>query len=223
MRILVVEDEIRLAELIVRYLGECGYTAQARHDGEAGLRAARDPRLDAAVVDVMLPGMDGTELCARLRQEGNDLPLLLLTARGTVPERIAGLDAGADDYLVKPFAMDELHARLRAVTRRRPPATGLLAVQDLVLDLERHRAWRAGAELDLSRREFAILRVLMEEPGRVIGRARLLQEVWDGEPDIRSNAIDVHISRLRAKVDRPFGRASISTLRGVGYRLETSA
>ncbi|MFG2114489.1 response regulator transcription factor [Streptomyces sp. NPDC048718] len=223
MHILVVEDETRLAELIVRYLRECGHTAEARHDGPTGLQAARDPRLDAAVVDVMLPGLEGTELCARLRGEGSDLPIVLLTARGTVPERIAGLDAGADDYLVKPFAMDELHARLRAVARRRPPATGRLTVGDLVLDPEQQRAWRAGVELDLSRREFAVLRVLMEHPGRVVGRHRLLEEVWDGEPDIRSNAIDVHISKLRAKVDRPFGRATITTLRGLGYRLETGS
>ncbi|QTZ90062.1 response regulator transcription factor [Streptomyces auratus] len=221
MHFLVVEDEVKLADLIVRYLRESGHTAESRHDGPGGLDAARDPRVDAVVLDVMLPGMDGVEVCRTLRREGNDVPIVLLTARGAISERVAGLDAGADDYLVKPFAMEELHARLRTVSRRRPALTGRLAAGDLVLDPEQRRAWRAGAELDLSRREFAVLEVLMDNAGRVVSRARLLDEVWDGEVDPRSNAIDVHISKLRAKIDKAFGRSSITTLRGTGYRLET--
>ncbi|MFD5734609.1 response regulator transcription factor [Streptomyces sioyaensis] len=221
MHFLVVEDEVKLADLIVRYLCESGHTAESRHDGLGGLDAARDPRVDAVVLDVMLPGMDGVEVCRTLRREGNDVPIVLLTARGAISERVAGLDAGADDYLVKPFAMEELHARLRTISRRRPALTGRLAAGDLVLDSEQRRAWRAGAELDLSRREFAVLEVLMDNAGRVVSRARLLDEVWDGEVDPRSNAIDVHISKLRAKIDKAFGRSSITTLRGTGYRLET--
>ncbi|WP_086708083.1 response regulator transcription factor [Streptomyces antimycoticus] len=221
MHYLVVEDETRLAELIVRYLRESGHAAEARHDGPAGLEAARAPGIDAVVLDVMLPGMDGAEVCRTLRREGNDVPIVLLTARGAISERVAGLDAGADDYLVKPFAMEELLARLRAISRRRPATGGRLEAGDLVLDSEQQRAWRAGVELELSRREFAVLEVLMDNAGRVVSRARLLDEVWDGEADPRSNAIDVHISKLRAKIDKAFGQSSITTLRGTGYRLDT--
>ncbi|MER6633177.1 response regulator transcription factor [Streptomyces sp. NPDC000987] len=222
MHYLVVDDETRLTDLVVRYLGESGHSAEGRHDGPAGLAAARDPRVDAVVLDVMLPGMDGVEVCRTLRAEGIDVPVILLTARGAISERVAGLDAGADDYVVKPFAMEELMARLRALSRRRPDSSGRLRVGDLVLDPEQQRAWRADTELDLSRREFDVLRVLMENAGRVVTRHLLLDEVWDGETDLRSNAIDVHVSKVRAKVDRAFGRTTITTLRGRGYRLETA-
>ncbi|MFD0035184.1 response regulator transcription factor [Streptomyces sp. NPDC055059] len=219
---LVVEDEVRLAGLIVQYLRESGHTAEGRYDGPSGLDAARDPRVDAVVMDVMLPGMDGVEVCRTLRREGNDVPLVLLTARSAITERVAGLDAGADDYLVKPFALEELSARLRAISRRRPALGGArLEVGDLVLDPDERRAWRAGIELDLSRREFAVLEILMENAGWVVSRTRLLEEAWDGEADLTSNSVDVHISKLRAKIDKPFGRDTITTLRGTGYRLET--
>ncbi|MFF1569353.1 response regulator transcription factor [Streptomyces sp. NPDC058293] len=219
---LVVEDEVRLADLIVQYLRESGHTAEGRYDGPSGLDAARDPRVDAVVMDVMLPGMDGVEVCRTLRREGNDVPLVLLTARSAITERVAGLDAGADDYLVKPFALEELSARLRAISRRRPALGGArLEVGDLVLDPDERRAWRAGIELDLSRREFAVLEILMENAGWVVSRTRLLEEAWDGEADLTSNSVDVHISKLRAKIDKPFGRDTITTLRGTGYRLET--
>ncbi|MGW5475365.1 response regulator transcription factor [Streptomyces sp. NPDC004008] len=221
MHFLVVDDETRLVELVVRYLQESGHNAQGRHDGPSGLEAARDPRVDAVVLDVMLPGIDGIEVCRTLRREGIDVPVILLTARSAVSERVAGLDAGADDYVVKPFALEELHARLRAISRRRTDSEGRLEVSDLVLDPERRRAWRSGTELRLSRREFAVLQVLMSNAGKVVSRLRLLDEVWDGETDLRSNAIDVHVSKVRAKVDRAFGRTSITTLRGEGYRLET--
>ncbi|MEV5009102.1 response regulator transcription factor [Streptomyces sp. NPDC093064] len=220
MHFLVVDDETRLVELVVRYLQESGHSAEGRHDGPSGLEAARDPRVDAVVLDVMLPGTDGVEVCRTLRSEGIDVPVILLTARGAVSERVAGLDAGADDYVVKPFALEELHARLRAISRRRTDSEGRLEVGDLVLDPERRRAWRASTELELSQREFAILHVLMRNAGKVVSRLRLLDEVWDGETDLRSNAIDVHVSKVRAKIDRAFGRASITTLRGEGYRLE---
>jgi len=218
---LVVEDEVRLADLIVQYLSESGHTAEARHDGPGGLEAARDPRVDAIVMDVMLPGMDGVQVCRTLRREANDVPVVLLTARSAISERVAGLDAGADDYLLKPFALEELSARLRAISRRRPALSGRLEVGDLVLDTDERRAWRAGVELDLSRREFAVLEILMENAGWVVSRTRLLEEAWDGEADLQSNSVDVHISKLRSKIDKPFGRDSITTLRGTGYRLET--
>jgi two-component system OmpR family response regulator len=221
VHILVVEDEVRLAGLIIQYLSESGHTAEARHDGPSGLDAARDPRVDAVIMDVMLPGMNGVEACRTLRREANDVPVVLLTARSAIKERVAGLDAGADDYLVKPFAMEELSARLRAVARRRPSLGTRLEVGDLVLDPDEQRAWRAGIELDLSRREFAVLQILMENPGWAVSRTRLLEEAWDGEADLNSNSVDVHISKLRAKIDKPFGRDSITTLRGTGYRLET--
>jgi DNA-binding response OmpR family regulator len=221
----VIDDEKRLVELVARYLRESGHTAEGRFDGPSGLAAAREAGVDAVVLDVMLPGMDGLEVCRTLRREGNDVPVVLLTARGAVTERVAGLDAGADDYLVKPFAMEELLARFRAVFRRRPELTpdldpGRLAVGDLVLDTDQRRAWRGESELDLSRREFDVLVVLMENAGRVVSRLTLLDEVWDGEFDARSNVIDVHVSKVRAKVDKAFDRSDITTLRGLGYRLE---
>ncbi|MEV5958250.1 response regulator transcription factor [Streptomyces sp. NPDC051987] len=222
MHYLVVDDETRLTDLAVRYLTESGHTAEGRYDGPSGLAAARDARVDAVVLDVMLPGMDGVEVCRTLRGEGIDVPVILLTARGAISERVAGLDAGADDYMVKPFAMEELLARLRAISRRRPETARRLQVGDLVLDLDQQRVWRGENELDLARREFDVLRVLMENAGCVVSRVRLLDEVWDGQTDLRSNAIDVHVSKVRAKVDRAFGRTTITTLRGRGYRLETT-
>ncbi|MGW3243175.1 response regulator transcription factor [Streptomyces sp. NPDC001070] len=222
MHYLVVDDETRLTDLVVLYLTESGHTAEGRYDGPTGLAAAHDPRVDAVVLDVMLPGLDGVEVCRTLREKGVDVPVVLLTARGAISERVAGLDAGADDYLVKPFAMEELLARLRAISRRRLDTAGRRQVGDLVLDPEQQRAWRGDIELDLSRREFDVLRVLMENAGRVVTRLRLLDEVWDGETDLRSNAIDVHVSKVRAKVDRAFDRTTITTLRGRGYRLETA-
>lgn len=222
MHYLVVDDETRLTDLVVRYLTESGHTAEGHYDGPSGLAAARAPRVDAVVLDVMLPGMDGVEVCRTLRDEGIDIPVILLTARAAISERVAGLDAGADDYLVKPFAMEELLARLRAISRRRPEHSRRLKVGDLVLDPEQQRAWRGETELDLSRREFDVLRVLMENAGRVVTRLQLLDEVWDGETDLRSNAIDVHVSKVRAKVDRAFDRTTITTLRGRGYRLEST-
>lgn len=222
MHYLVVDDETRLTDLVVRYLTESGHTAEGHYDGPSGLAAARDAGVDAVLLDVLLPGMDGVEVCRTLRGEGIDVPVILLTARGAISERVAGLDAGADDYVVKPFAMEELLARLRAISRRRPEAARQLQVGDLVLDPDQQRAWRADVELDLARREFAVLRVLMENAGRVVSRLQLLDEVWDGETDLRSNAIDVHVSKVRAKVDRAFDRTTITTLRGRGYRLETA-
>jgi DNA-binding response OmpR family regulator len=222
VHVVVVEDEPRLVELIGSYLGEQGVTTTLCHDGPTGLQAARRPDVDAIVLDLMLPGMSGTELCHRLRADGYDVPVLMLTARGTVPERVAGLEAGADDYLVKPFALEELYARLKAVWRRHgSEPDSRLTAGDVVLDREQQRVWVSGAEVPLSRREFAMLLSLMEHRGRVVTRDRLFDDVWSDEVDIRSNALDVHVSRLRNRLAGS-RLVTIATVRGVGYRLEAS-
>ncbi len=220
MHVVVVDDERRMVELVAGYLADRGITTTTAYDGPAGLQAARDPAVDAVVLDLMLPGMTGTEVCERLRAEGNDVPVLMLTARGTVPERVAGLESGADDYLVKPFALEELLARLRAIARRRAADDGhRLVVGDVVLDPLEQRVHVAGNEVTMTRRELAMLTSLMENSGHVVSRARLFDDVWRDEVDIASNSLDVHMSRLRARLE---GSASVTirTLRGVGYRLE---
>jgi DNA-binding response OmpR family regulator len=219
--VLVVDDEERLVALVRDYLGGLGATTDGCHDGLTALDAARRPYVDAVVLDLMLPGRSGVEVCRELRAEGNDVPILMLTARGTVPERVAGLEAGADDYLVKPFALEELAARLKALLRRRdPPDDGdRLVVGDVVADVGARRVWVAGDECALSRREFDLLRALLERSGRAATRDRLFAEVWADEVDINSNALDVHVSRLRARMAGS-RQVRITTLRGVGYRLE---
>jgi two-component system, OmpR family, response regulator len=219
MHVVVVDDEKRMVELVASYLGDHQVTTTAAHDGPTGLAAARQPDVDAVVLDLMLPGMSGIEVCKQLRREGNDVPVLMLTARGAVPERVAGLEAGADDYLVKPFALEELHARLRAIRRRiDPDADRRLVFGDVTLDPLEQRVWVAGSEITLSRREFAMLSSLLENRGHVVSRSRLYDDVWEDE-DIRSNSIDVHISRLRNRLESS-RQVTIKTLRGVGYRLE---
>ena len=220
MRVLVVEDERRLAGLLAQGLREAGHTVDVRYTGTDGLLTAATGTYDALVLDVMLPGLDGTAVCRTLREQGNRVPVLMLTARRQVPDRVAGLDAGADDYLAKPFSFDELLARLRALHRRSagPPPVEVRA-GDLVLDPARRRVFRGDTEIDLSAREFDILALLLTRAGQCLTRYQILDEVWDGETDIRSNVIDVYVATLRAKVDKPFGRHAIETLRGVGYRL----
>ena len=221
MRVLVVEDERRLADLIARGLREAGHTVDVRHTGSDGLFAASTGGYDSVVLDWMLPGLDGLTVCRRLRERGNRMPVLMLTARGQVSDRVAGLDAGADDYLPKPFSFDELLARLRALHRRTADADAAeLRAGDLILDPTRRRVFRADAEVELPAREFDILHLLMARAGQCLTRYQILDEVWDGETDLRSNVIDVYIASLRAKIDRPFGRHAIETLRGAGYRLE---
>jgi DNA-binding response OmpR family regulator len=220
VRVLVVEDERRLADLIARGLCEAGHTVDVRHTGSDGLLAATGGAYDSVVLDLMLPGLDGITVCRKLRERGSSVPVLMLTARGNVPDRVAGLDAGADDYLPKPFSFDELLARLRALHRRAADAAAAeLRAGDLVLDPARRRVFRADVELDLPAREFDILHLFMTRAGQCLTRYQILDEVWDGETDLRSNVIDVYIASLRAKVDRPFGRHAIETLRGAGYRL----
>jgi len=220
MHVVVVDDEPRMVELVCRYLEDQGIGTEGRYDGPTGLEAARQPKVDAVVLDLMLPGLSGVEVCTRLRAEGNDVPVLMLTARGAVAERVAGLESGADDYLVKPFALEELHARLRAIRRRRDADDGnRVVVGDVVLDRLEQRVWVNGEEIRLSRRELAMLTSLMENRGHVVSRSRLFDDVWADEVDISSNAIDVHMSRLRSRLEAS-QQVRITTMRGVGYRLE---
>ena len=224
MRVLVVEDERKLGELLRRGLGEEGYATDLADRGEEALWMAKAVAYDAIVLDVMLAGADGFEICRQMRGSGVWSPVLMLTARDAVDDRVNGLDAGADDYLAKPFAFEELLARLRALTRRapqeRPP---VLEVDDLRLDPAAHRAWRGDQELDLSAKEFALLELFMRRPGLTLSRTQLLDGAWDMAFESRSNVVDVYVRYLREKIDRPFGRDSIETIRGVGYRLRAEA
>jgi two-component system OmpR family response regulator len=222
MRVLVVEDERKLGELLGRGLLEEGYATDVADRGEEALWMARAVPYDAIVLDVMLPGADGFSICRRLRSEGIWTPVLMLTARDSVDDRVSGLDAGADDYLTKPFAFEELLARLRALTRRTPvERPSVLQVGNLRLDPAAHRAWRGARELDLSAKEFTLLELFMRRPGLTLTRTQLLDGAWDLAFESRSNVVDVYVRYLREKIDRPFGRDSIETVRGVGYRLRS--
>jgi two-component system OmpR family response regulator len=220
VRVLVVEDEKKLGELLGRGLREEGYAADVADRGEAALWMAQAVDYDAIVLDVMLPGVDGFDVCRRLRKDRVWTPVLMLTARDAIEDRVSGLDTGADDYLTKPFSFDELLARLRALTRRapaeRPP---VLEVGTLRLDPAAHRAWRGDHELDLSAKEFALLEVFIRRAGVALTRTQLLDGAWDLAFESRSNVVDVYVRYLRQKIDRPFGTDSIETVRGVGYRL----
>jgi two-component system OmpR family response regulator len=223
VRVLVVEDEVKMARAIRRGMEQEGYAVDTALDGDEGLHMVIENDYDAIVLDVMLPGIDGFEVCRRLRARGRWAPVLMLTARDTVPDRIEGLDAGADDYLVKPFAFGELLARLRALIRRgaveRP---AVLQVGDLVLDPAAHSVTRARRQVELSAREFALLEFLMRHPGEVVSRTAILEHVWDYNYDGLSNVVDVYVGYLRRKLEQPFGRTLIRTVRGVGYALEPS-
>jgi DNA-binding response OmpR family regulator len=221
MRVLLAEDESRLAQLLVQVLTEAGWTAVVVPDGPAALGAVRAGGHDVVVLDWMLPGMEGPEVLAALRKEGHGIPVLMLTARGSLLDRVHGLDAGADDYLTKPFEVDELLARLRALHRRATPS-GVTALRagDLVVDPDSGRVSRGPRDIPVSARELAILVLLMRRAGRHVTRFTILDEVWDGHADLSSNVIDVHIANLRAKIDAPFGRTAIQTVRGIGYRLD---
>src|SRR3954468_4696200 len=220
MRILVVEDEPKMADVLRRGMARAGLAVDVCDRGGDALVRAAATDYDAIVLDAMLPDLDGLDVCRRLRADRVWSPVLMLTARAGVPDRVKGVDAGADDYLAKPFAFDELLAQLRALTRRgpveRPP---VLEVGDLRLDPAGHRAWRGDAILDLSAKEFALLETFMRHPGQVLSRFTLLEHAWEGEYENRTNVVDVHLRQLREKIDRPFGRASLQTVRGVGYRL----
>jgi two-component system OmpR family response regulator len=220
VRVLVVEDEPRMASLIQRGLVGEGLAADVAASGEDGLWLAESHDYDAIVLDVMLPGIDGFETCRRLRAAGVWAPVLMLTARDAVEDRVAGLDKGADDYLVKPFAFAELLARLRALARRgteeRP---NVLQVGDLTLDPAARLVRRGDEEIRLSAKEFSLLETFMRRPGEVLSRLHLLEHAWDFAYENRSNVVDVYIRHLRRKIDEPFGRRSLETVRGAGYRL----
>jgi two-component system OmpR family response regulator len=220
VRVLVVEDEVKLAALLRRGLRGEGMGVDVAHTGEEGLMRALATSYDAIVLDLMLPGCDGFEVCRRLRAEEVWSPTLMLTALDDVEHRVRGLDSGADDYLAKPFSFEELLARLRALLRRAaPPRPTVLGVGDLRLDPATHRAWRGDVELSLTTREFAMLETFMRHPGELLSRFDLLERVWDESYENRSNVIEVYIRYLRDKVDRPFGRQTLETVRGAGYRL----
>jgi two-component system, OmpR family, response regulator len=220
VRILVIEDEVKLAGLLRRGLTEEGLSVDVARNGDDGLWMARATDYDAIVLDVMLPGTDGLEVCRQLREAGRWAPVLMLTARDGVEDRVSGLDAGADDYLTKPFSFAELLARLRALARRPPlERPTVLEVGDLRLDPATRQVWRGEAEIDLSAKEFALLETLMRRPGQVLSRFQLLEHCWDYGYENRSNVVDVYVRYLREKIDRPFGRDSIETVRGAGYRL----
>jgi two-component system OmpR family response regulator len=220
MRVLVVEDQVKMARLLRRGLESEAIAVDVAGGGEDALWMAGSTDYDAIVLDVMLPGIDGFETCSRLRKEGVWAPVLMLTARDAVEDRVAGLDGGADDYLTKPFSYSELFARLRALVRRgsgeRPT---VLEAGDLRMDPARRRVWRGEAEISLSAKEFAMLETFMRRPGDVLSRYQLLEHVWDYGYENRSNVVNVYINYLRGKIDAPFGTDSIETVRGVGYRL----
>jgi two-component system OmpR family response regulator len=220
MRALIVEDEVKMAALIRRGLVEEGYAADVATTGEDALWMAASTPYDAIILDVMLPSRDGFEVCRELRVNEVWSPILMLTARDGVEDRVAGLDSGADDYLTKPFSFAELLARLRALTRRGlGERATILEVGSLRLDPARRQVWRGEVEVALSSKEFALLETFMRRPGEVLTRLDLLEHAWDYGYENRSNVIDVYVRYLRAKVDRPFGVASIETIRGAGYRM----
>lgn len=220
MRVLVAEDDVKMAGLLRRGLEEEGYAVDVARTGPEAIWAGTENPYDAILLDVMLPEVDGLEVCRQLRAGNRWAPVLMLTARDAVPDRVAGLDAGADDYLTKPFSFSELLARLRAVLRRgRSERPAVLRAGDLALDPATKRVMRGRAEVDLTPTEFALLELLLRHPGEVLTRTRIIEHVWDFAYDGDSNVVDVYVRYLREKVDRPFGRRSIETVRGSGYRL----
>src|ERR1700730_17059534 len=220
MRVLIVEDQPKLARLLRDGLNKHGLVCDVAATGEDALWMAGSPRYDVVTLDVMLPGIDGFATCRRLREEGVSTPVLMLTARGEVSDRVAGLDGGADDYLIKPFSFAELLARIRALARRpsdqRSPT---LEVGGLRLDLAARRVWRGEQELALTAKEFVLLEAFAARAGEVLSRADLLESAWDLAYDNRSNVVDAYIRRLRMKIDDPFGTHTLETVRGAGYRL----
>lgn len=218
-RILLVDDDPRVVKLLRRALERDGYAVSDRHCGRSALSALDDESFDAIVLDVSLPEVDGLEVCRRLRSRGDTIPILMLTARGGVEDRVTGLDSGADDYLCKPFSVAELTARVRALLRRVDDASPqVLSSEGLALDLDARRVIKHEVEINLTRREFDLLAVFMRNPGRVLSRQTLIDAVWDFAFETESNIVDVYVRYLREKIDQPFGTTSIETVRGIGYR-----
>ena len=226
MHLLVVEDDRSLADLVRRGLTQERHVVDVAHDGAEGVQRAESGVYDALILDLMLPGLDGLAITRRLRADANRVPILMLTARDALHDRLKGFDAGADDYLPKPFAFEELLARLRAITRRASggadaaPESERLVVGDLVLDLRAHEATRAGRSLDLSPKEFALLEYLMRHPGQVMSRTLILERVWDYGFDSFANVVDATVRRLRKVVDEGYDTPLIHTVRGVGYKIK---
>lgn len=222
MHLLVVDDEPKVVGLLKRALERDGHTLEVATTGEDALFAAREANYDALILDVMIPAPDGLEVCRTLRKDGDWTPVLLLTGRGAIEDRVTGLDAGADDYLPKPFSLTELSARLRAITRRSEHSEAeVLQVGDILLDPAGHRVTRDGTSVDLTPKEFALLELFMRRRGEVLSRSAILDHVWDFAYEGGSNVVDVYVRYLRDKVDRPFGERSIETVRGVGYRFRS--
>ncbi len=225
MRILVIEDEPKIAQAVKRGLELKGFAVDVVYDADTGLAYASDPDYDAIVLDRMLPGsMDGVKLCQKLRSDDISTPIIMLTARGTIGDRVEGLNSGADDYLVKPFSFDELTARVRALLRRPPVQVGTsLKLADLTLDTGSYEVRRGEQPIKLSHKEFTLLEYLMHHPGQVITKDMIISHVWDQDADILPNTIEVYIGYLRNKIDRPFPKseALLQTVRGFGYKLST--
>lgn len=221
MRILIIEDERKTAAFLNKGLSESGFIVETEGNGEGGLFLALSKDYDLIILDVMLPDRDGWSILSALRQAGKQMPVLFLTARDTVHDRVKGLESGADDYLIKPFAFSELLARVRLLLRRAPGRHGeSLQISDLVIEIERQKATRSGNRLDLTFKEFALLSLLMRRAGEVLSRTLIAEQVWDINFDSDTNIIDVAIRRLRSKVDDPFEKKLIHTVRGVGYVFE---
>ena len=223
VRVLLVEDDTTIAEFVARGLREAGFAVDHEADGEAGLAAAATSSYDVAIVDLMLPKRDGLSLIEELRRRGVATPVLILSARRSVDDRVRGLQAGGDDYLTKPFAFAELLARVQALVRRatRAPEPTTLTVEDLVLDLLSRRVTRGGKAIDLRPREFTLLEYLLRNVGRVVSKTMILSHVWEYNFDPQTNIVDVLVSRLREKIDRPFDKKLLHTVRGVGYVLRS--
>lgn len=220
MRILIAEDEKKTAAFLRKGLGEAGYDVEIAPEGEAALSLARTGDFDLAIVDVMLPKIDGWHVVEQLRATGNQMPVLFLTARDSVRDRVKGLELGADDYLVKPFAFPELLARIKSLRRRSAPAEEQLRIDDLEIDIRRHRAARGGKPLSLTPKEFLLLAHLARAAGDVVSRSQIAEQVWDLGVAPETNVVDVVVRRLRAKVDDPFEKKLVHTVRGVGYVLK---
>lgn len=226
MNLLVVEDDPRVADFLHRGLRAEGYKVQLASDGQEGLALVRGEAFDVVLLDVMLPKMSGIEVCQQLRADCNSVPVLMLTAMSTVQDRVTGLRCGADDYLVKPFAFDELLARIESLMRRpvelklHPTKSTQLKVADLVFDREKMQVRRGGAEVTLTAKELALLELMMSSPGRLFSRERILSNVWGSHEDPLTNVVDVYIARLRAKIDKPHQVGLIQTMRGLGYKIQ---
>ena len=222
MRLLVIEDERKIARVITESLKREKYAVDVAYDGEEGFNLADSQPYDLLIVDRMLPGLEGTEIVKKLRENGKNMPILFLTALSTTEDKTLGLDVGADDYLTKPFAIDELLARVRALLRRPPiQQPDILKIDNLKIDKQQHTVARAGKIIDLTNKEYALLEYLMQHPNQILSKETLIDHVWDFDADILPNNVEAYIKNLRQKIDKPFKKQLIKTVRGFGYRIES--